>query len=181
MKSTSGGSSDHCFTLALASAVKGFVTRGGTFVAADVFAIDENLVRYMRNNGQGSIPLNEVARILYKPLLLDHAEKLSPGRTGLLMSTGDFLEGDVRTLKDGTAAVSSVLFGLRKVATYDDLTAIILHDVAPEKTPFTLTTTDGSTYRPKSLKPELQVLQIDDASLGQVSIPLGTLSQLRTE
>ena len=63
----------------------------------------------------------------------------------------------------------------------DDLTAIILHDVAPEKTLFTLTTTDGSTYRPKSLKPDLQILQIDDASLGQVSIPLGTLSQLRTE
>jgi hypothetical protein len=165
----------------LESSVKGFVTRGGTFVAADVFAIDENLVRYVRNNVQESIALNEVARILYKPLLADHAEKLSPGRTGLLMSTGDFLEGDVRSLKDGTAAVSSVLFGLRKVPTYDDLTAIILHDVAPEKTPFTLTTNDGSIYRLKSLKPDPQNLQADDASLGHVAIPLGTLAQLRVQ
>ncbi|MDB5322405.1 MAG: hypothetical protein JWN40_4036 [Phycisphaerales bacterium] len=165
----------------LESSVKGFVTRGGTFVAADVFAIDENLVRYVRNNAQQSIPLNEVARILYKPLLQDHAEKLSPGRTGLLMSTGDFLEGDVRSLKEGTAAVSSVLFGLRKVATYDDLTAIILHDVAPEKTPFTVTTIDGSIYRLKSLKPDPQNLQVEDASLGRIAIPLGTLSQLQVQ
>jgi regulation of enolase protein 1 (concanavalin A-like superfamily) len=163
---------------ALESAVKGFVTRGGTFVAADVYAIDQNLVRYMRDNAQGAVPLNDVARILYKPLLLDHAEKLSPGRQGLLMSTGDFLEGDVRALKDGTVSVSSVLFGLRKVPIYDELTAVILHDVASEKTPFTLTTTDGSTYRPKSLKPTLQTLQIDDASLGQLTIPLGMLAQL---
>jgi hypothetical protein len=97
------------------------------------------------------------------------------------MSTGDFLEGDVRSLKDGTAAVSSVLFGLRKVPTYDDLTAIILHDVAPEKTPFTLTTNDGSIYRLKSLKPDPQNLQADDASLGHVAIPLGTLAQLRVQ
>jgi len=165
---------------ALESAVKGFVTRGGTFVAADVFAIDENLVRFVRNNAQESVPLNEVARILYKPLLADQMEGVSPGRTGLLMSNGDFLEGDVRSLKDGAASVSSVLFGLRKVTTYDDLTAIILHDVAPEKTPFTLTTADGSLYRVKSLKPTPQAVQIDDASLGAVTLPLAALAQLRT-
>ena len=52
---------------------------------------------------------------------------------------------------------------------------IILHDVAPEKTPFTLTTNDGSIYRLKSLKPDPQNLQADDASLGHIAIPLGTL------
>jgi hypothetical protein len=166
---------------ALESAAKGFLTRGGTFVACDVFAIDENLVRYVRSGAPGTIPVSEVARILYKPLLLDHAEKLSPGGTGLLMSTGDFLDGDVKSLKDGTVSVSSVLFGPRKVAIYDELTAIVLHDVSAEKTAFTLTTTDGSTYRPKSLKPNLQKLQIDDASLGQLSIPLGTLSKLQAQ
>jgi hypothetical protein len=164
---------------ALESPAKGFVTRGGTFIAADVFAIDENLVRYIRANKEATIPLNEVARILYKPLLTDHASKLSPGHTGVLLATGDFLEGDIRSLKEGTVEVSSVLFGMRKVPTYDDMTAIILRDVSPEKTPFTLSTTDGSLYRPKSIKPDQQVLQINDASLGELSMPLNTLAQLR--
>ena len=163
---------------ALESSVKGFVTRGGTFVAADVFAIDKNLVRYTRASKDGSIPLKDVARILYKPLLADHASKLSPGQTGVLMATGDFLEGDIRSLKEGTVGVSSVLFGIRKVPTYDDLTAVILHDVAPEKTPFTLSTIDGSLYRPKSIKSDQQNVRIDDASLGEVSMPLSILSQL---
>jgi hypothetical protein len=166
---------------ALESSAKGFVTRGGTFVAADVFAIDDNIVRYLRNAREGSIPLKDVARILYKPLLLDHANKLSPGRAGVLLTTGDFIDGDVRTLKEGNVAVSSVLFGLRKLPLADEVTAVILHDVAPEKSPFTVSTTDGSLYRPKSIKPDPQDLQIDDASLGKLSLPLGTLSQLRTQ
>jgi hypothetical protein len=95
------------------------------------------------------------------------------------MSGGDFLEGDVRTLKDGQASISSVLFGLRRVPLNDDLTALILHDVSPEKTPLTVTALDGSTYRAKSLTADAQNVKLEDASLGQVSIPLGTLSQLK--
>jgi hypothetical protein len=164
---------------ALESSAKGFLTRGGTFVAADVYAIDDDFVRYTRDHAPGKIPVGEVARVLFKPLLSDHAEKLTPGRTGVLMSGGDFLEGDVRTLKDGQASISSVLFGLRRVQTAEDVTALVLHDVTPEKTPYTLTTFDGSTYRAKSLKADPQKLHLDDASLGPVSIPLGTLATLR--
>jgi hypothetical protein len=164
---------------ALESAVKGFETRSGTFVAAEVFAIDENLIRYTRNNKEETIPLNEVARILYKPLLADQAAKLSPGHTGVLLATGDFLEGEIRTLKEGTVSLNSILFGQKKIPTYDDLTAIILHDVSTEKTPFTLTTTDGSKYQARSIKPDPQNLQINDATLGQFTMPLSTLATLR--
>jgi len=164
---------------ALESSVKGFLTRGGTFVAADVFAIDENLVRYTRNNKESTVPLNEVARILYKPLLADHANKLTPHQTGVLLATGDFLEGDIRSLKEGTVTVNSILFGQKKIQTYDDLTAIVLHEVTEEKTTFTLTTTDGSIYRPKSIEPDQQNLKINDATLGDLSMPINTLAELR--
>jgi hypothetical protein len=166
---------------ALESGTKGFLTRAGTFVAADVYAIDDDFVRYTRDHAAGKIPVGEVARVLFKPLLSDHAEKLSPGRTGVLMSGGDFLEGDVRAMKDGQAAISSVLFGLRRVPVNEEVTALILHDVAAEKTPYTLTTLDGSTYRAKTLKADPQTLHLDDATLGPVTLPLGTLSTLRVQ
>jgi hypothetical protein len=167
----------------LESSVKGFVTRGGTFVAADVYAIDENLVRFTRNHAPASIPLNDVARILFKPLLADQAAKLSPGRSGVLMSTGDFLEGDVRSLKEGSVSVSSVLFGLRRVPLADDVTAVLLHDISAERAPYTIATTDGSLYRARGLRParDGQELQVDDASLGPVTVPMGALSRLRGE
>ncbi len=164
---------------ALETAVKGFETRSGTFVAADVFAIDENLVRYTRNGKEASIPLNEVARILYKPLLADHAAKLSPGHTGVLLATGDFLDGDIKAIKEGTVSLTSVLFGQKKIPIFDDVTAVILHDVSTEKIPFTLTTTDGSRYQAKSIKPDPQTLQINDAALGQITMPLNTLVTLQ--
>lgn len=164
---------------ALETAVKGFETRSGTFVAADVFAIDENLVRYTRSGKDETIPLNEVARILYKPLLADHAAKLSPGHTGVLLATGDFLEGDIKTLKEGTVSLSSILFGQKKIPTYDDVTAVILHDISTEKTPFTLIAIDGSKYQAKSIKPDPPTLQINDVSLGQITMPLNTLTTLQ--
>lgn len=166
---------------ALESSVKGFVTRGGTFVAADVTHIDGNFVRYMRNGKEGSIATAEVSRILFKPLLADHAARLSPGTTGALMTNGDFLEGEITQLKDGHVSVSSILFGLKKVWLHEDLVAVILHDISPDKTPYVVTATDGSQYRAKSFKPEARSLDLIDASLGQVSLPLGTLATLRMQ
>jgi hypothetical protein len=72
-----------------------------------------------------------------------------------------------------------VLFGMRKVPTYDDVTAVILHDVGAEKAVFTLMTTDGSMYRARTIKPIDQNVRIDDASLGEVLMPLNTVAELR--
>jgi hypothetical protein len=165
----------------LESSVKGFLTRGGTFVAADVFEIDQNLVRYRRGGQEAAIPLGDVARILYKPLLTDHAARLSPGRTGVLTTEGDFLEGDVRALREGSVAVSSVLLGLRKVPINEEVTAVVLRDVAPEKAAYVLTTTDGSSYRAKTIAAGARGLDVEDASLGKVLVPVGTVGQMRGE
>jgi hypothetical protein len=162
----------------LESTAKGILTTAGTFLAADVHEVDGNFVRYSRNGDPGKVAQNDVARILYKPLLADHAQKLS-GRAGVLTTTGDFLDGDVGALKDGAVAISSVLFGLRKVSLNDETTAVVLRDATPARTSFTLTTTDGSTYRPKTIAPDAQGLTVDDASLGKVSLPLGAIAHLR--
>ena len=92
------------------NAVKGFVTRGGTFVAADVFAIDENLVRYIaKRQSKAPSPSTRSPASSTSPFCRSR-RKLSPGHTGVLMSTGDFLEGECtasRTAPSRSQASSS--------------------------------------------------------------------------
>jgi hypothetical protein len=44
-----------------------------------------------------------------------------------------------------------------------------------------VTTTDGSCYRARTVRSDPQNVRIEDASLGAVSIPVGTVAQLRAE
>jgi hypothetical protein len=97
------------------------------------------------------------------------------------MSNGDFLEGELKSLKDGNVAISSVLFGLKRVWFNEDLTAVVLHDPSPDKTPYVVITADGSQFRAKSLKPDTNNLTLEDTTLGKLDIPLGTLSQLQMQ
>jgi hypothetical protein len=78
-------------------------------------------------------------------------------------------------------AVSSVLFGLRKVAIGEEVTAVVLRDVAPERAAFVLTTTDGSSYRAKAIAAGARGLDVEDASLGRVLVPVGTVGTVRGE
>jgi hypothetical protein len=165
---------------ALASAVKGFLTRGGTFIAADVTKVDDNFIHYHRDNKSHKIPAKDVARVLFKPMLAEHAQKLTAGRTGALMSNGDFIEGEIRGVKEGHAQVSSVLFGLRRIAVNEDLVAVVLNEPTPAKALWEVATRDGSVYRARGLRQESDEILMEDASMGKLGVPQESLLELRT-
>ncbi|HSI37100.1 MAG TPA: hypothetical protein VK986_26165, partial [Tepidisphaeraceae bacterium] len=168
---------------ALESSTKGFVTRSGSFVAADVWAIEDDRVRFTRDNKQDSIALADVARVCYRPVLAEHAKRLSPDQPGALMAGGDFLDGDIKALKDGQVSISSVLFGVKKIYLHEDLTAVILRslDVAAAKAPLTIVTADASTYRATALTAKGATLEIQEPALGTVSLPLTSVTEIRSE
>jgi len=166
---------------ALESSVRGFVTRAGSFVAADVWGMDDEVVRFTRENKQQSVPIGDVARILYRPLLVEHAALFGAGQTGALMAGGDFLDGDVKSLKDGQVAISSVLFGLKKVFLHEDLTAVLLRAPEPAKSAILISTADQSVYRATSFTAKGSTLEIKDPTLGTVSVPLTSVMEIRGE
>lgn len=166
---------------ALESSVRGFVTKTGSFIAADVWEINDNAVRYTRENKQESVPLGDVARIMYRPLLAEHAAHLGETQTGALMSGGDFLDGDVKSLKDGQVSISSVLFGLKKVFLHEDLTAVVLRAPAAPKSPILITMADSSLYRATAFSAKGSTLDIQDPTLGKVEVPLTSVMEIRAE
>jgi len=166
---------------ALESSVRGFVTKTGSFIAADVWEMDDTDVRYTRDNKQQSVPLGDVARIMYRPLLAEHASHLGETQTGALMAGGDFLDGDVKSLKDGQVSISSVLFGLKKVLLHEDLTAVVLRAPTVPKSPILITMADTSLYRATAFSAKGSTLEIQDPTLGTVSVPLTGVMEIRGE
>jgi hypothetical protein len=126
------------------SAIKGLILRDGSIVVADIHRADDTSVRFSAFGRETTVPTSHVARILYRPLSEEAAARIPPGRTGVVLGSGDFIDGDV-AIRDGHVTISSVLFGVRRFNTYDQTTAIILRDAAPAATnKHRLRATDGS-------------------------------------
>jgi hypothetical protein len=164
---------------AMESSTKGFLTRGGTFVAADVSEIDDNFIHYVRDNRSDKIPVKDVARVLFKPMLSEYAEKLAGGRTGALMSNGDFFEGEVKGLRDGHVTVSSVLFGPKRIFVHEELVAVVLRDPSVVAANWEVATRDGSVYRATSVREEKGEAALEDASVGAVRVGVGSVMGIR--
>jgi hypothetical protein len=133
--------------------LKGVVMRDGSMIGGFARAMDDTSLRLVTVGGEVAIPKSEVARIVFQPLSNELAEGLAGARKGLLMSSGDFVDGDVETIAGDVVRLSSVLFGARKSKTQEVIVAV-LREVSPQIQPLQIELTDGSIIAASSAKVE---------------------------
>ncbi len=156
----------------------GVMLRGGSVLCADIRSADETAVKLSRN-GDLSVSTGDVARIIFKPMNAEQAAKLSPGRTGVLLTNGDFFEGDVRWADGGQIRISSVLFGNKSFGT-GEAVAVALHDVKAEPAAYQVMHADGSVLMAKSITTDATgVILIEDQTMGPIKTGLGEISEIR--
>jgi hypothetical protein len=138
--------------------LQGIVYRDGNVVAGTIVSADKASVCYERG-GKGYVtPLEGVARLVFSPVPPDMA---MPGRPGILLANGDFIEGEVSDLSvqpvewprpaQLKAAVRSVLFGTRSFETARDVVFLDFAEVAATPAAYEVRTPDGSLVRAKEL------------------------------
>jgi len=118
-----------------------------------------------------------VARVVFKPIPSELAANFGTGRTGVLLSTGDFFEGEFREYRDAKASVDSVVFGIKTFESHEVLAAI-LHKVSAPPASFRVQTTDGSVYLPTALKLENARLQFTDPTAGDISVSVRDVAEI---
>jgi hypothetical protein len=106
----------------------GLALRNGGFVGTKVAKATETQISVSGALQRITFSTVNIARIICQPLSQTMAAKIPSGRTGVLLSNGDFIESDFRSLDDKTVQVSSVLFGLRNYDAKKDVVAIILRE-----------------------------------------------------
>ena len=120
-----------------------------------------------------------MARLIYKPIISELAQTLSPGHTGALIGSGDFIEGDLKEIT-WRVTVSNIAFGPRTMDIKGgDVLAICMKDADAPNLPFVITATDGSIYQGKSIKTNKETVTLEDPSMGLVEIPLKELAQIK--
>jgi hypothetical protein len=165
---------------AMEAATPGVRTRAGTFLAGEIRRADEGTIELGRLRGQNfTFKPDDVARIFLKPVPLELAATIGRGRSGVLLASGDFYEGDFRGLKDGRVSVDSVVFGPQSFE-LNDVLAVVLHDLIDAAGPRPqVRTSDGSVYVARGLRFENGRVAIDDETAGTFSLSIRDVEEIR--
>lgn len=157
----------------------GILLRNGTFVAGRVERATESHLKTGGLLKGASVSTINVARILCQPLPLALATRIPAGRTGLLLSHGDFVDADFRGLEGDQVKVSSILFGARTYSASKDVLAVVLRDANAMPVPYEVRLRDQSVLRLTELQLEPGTALIRDSVLGRVPVPVSDLVQIR--
>ena len=153
------------------------VLRDGTVIADHFVAMDETGITFSQEKRPLKVLTADVARLLFQPVF--EASSLTPGRTGLLLSNGDFIDGEFRGLEGGWVKINSVLLGQRSYELNRRVAAVILRRVSPRMAPFEITTSDGSVWHPASLTVQEETLHVEEPLAGAREIPVPELLEIR--
>jgi hypothetical protein len=149
---------------------RGLVLRNGSFIVGFVESADGSTIRYHREQQRDlAVSMPHVALILLHPLTAAQSACIPPDRPGFLLKNGDFFEGEIRSILNGRARVSSVLFGLKDFAC-TDLLAVSLHKPSLIPAPYEVRMNDGSILMASGLSAGKDHLAIHDTAAGSLKV-----------
>jgi hypothetical protein len=157
----------------------GLLLRSGTFVGCTVEKATETSIRASGLLKDLPVSTVNVARILCHPLSKDMEARIVPGRPGLLLSKGDFVDGDFRGMENGRVKVSSILFGLRSYDARREVLAVSLRDPSGAGASVEVRLRDQTMVRSADLRLETGALVIREPAVGTLRIPEGDLDSIR--
>jgi hypothetical protein len=116
----------------------GALSWDGSFIARKVVAMDDTKVSFEGGQKKEWLSTVNTAAVLFGPMSLSQANKLKAKRPGVLLASGDFIEGTFKSLANGTVVVDSVLFGRKSYPVGTEAVALWLRNPQP-RTPNVLT------------------------------------------
>jgi hypothetical protein len=160
--------------------LQGLVLRNGSLVKSQVERADDSVVRYHRDRERDlTVSASCVAYIIPQQFPAAMASKVPPGRTGVLLRSGDFFEGDIRYIRDGRVRVSSVLFGLRDFGFWDCV-VIVYHDPSFLPAAYEIRSSDGSVYMASAFgfEKEKDIVVVKDVSAGPLKVLVWDIQEI---
>lgn len=158
---------------------RGVVTWDGSFLAAPLVSADDTALQFGGAQKDFSLSTVNAARIIFQNLSAQRAAKIEPGRAGILLVNGDFVDGEFKGYERGRVKMSSVLFGLKFFDATYEVVAVILRDPAPGAPTFRVKSSDGSVLLVKKFAMSAEGLTMEDATLRGYRVPAQELTELR--
>ena len=122
----------------------GALSWDGSFIARKVVAMDDTKVSLEGSPKELFLSTINTAAIFFKPITLGQAFELKGRQPGILLASGDFVEGKLKSMTDGAVVMESILFGRKSYMAGTEAVALWLREPKPTASRFTLRTRDGS-------------------------------------
>jgi len=152
----------------------------GTILNADTVSADQSRVRIRFGGTNFSTSIYTVARLAYGVVPERLKRELTNGRKGVLLKSGDFFEGELRSVDQNQLKMSSVLFGQRTFQT-ERVLVVTISTMKEVPAPFQVKTRNGSAIQARTLVPATDSLIAEEARLGRIVIPLAQLGELMND
>ncbi len=152
----------------------------GSMVAGEIAAANHQSVVYTSASGLATLPHRHLSRIDFYWLPLSYSSGKHFTQEGALLTSGEFIEGQFRGLKNGMATISSVLFGLRQFDVNSEVISIVLNQSSPDriKDSFEIRTWAGSKWLGQIVAMDKDGLLLQDQSLGRHLVPYHELKDM---
>jgi hypothetical protein len=99
----------------------------GSFIARKVMTMDDTTVTFETPKGLSLSAVN-TATVFFGRLSFAQALELRGKKPGVLLASGDFVEGNFKSLAEGTVVVDSVLFGRKSYQVGTEAVALWLRE-----------------------------------------------------
>lgn len=121
--------------------------KSGSTQAGYIERMDDTALWFDAKERRMPISTFGVALVRFQPVPLKLAPLLSAGRKGVLLESGEFVEGECSGISNHRLTLSSVPLGLRRYDVNNEVIAVVLgkRAVLPQRN-FEVTTTDGAIW-----------------------------------
>ncbi len=158
--------------------VPGVVLRSGVRLAAPHGSLTDAVIKFPKRNV--SIPVGEIAWVVYQRFPAALAAHAPAGKTGALLPGGDFFEGSIKGANAEAARLLNPIFGPRTLeAKTGDLLALTLRDAQPLVAPYEIRVTDGSVFGADSFGVDRNGLTLRYPLFDNLALAASELAEIR--
>lgn len=151
----------------------------GSMQPGYIAALDDTVL-YFEGYARAPVTSRSVALIRFQAVPSRLAPLLSTGRTGVLLSTGEFIEGDCRRIERARVTVNSVPLGVRRYDVNNEVLAVVLGRRALHaRRNYEVTTADGATWLALEVTLDRDGLLLREPVLGSRRISAHEIVELR--
>jgi hypothetical protein len=160
---------------------RGVVLTDGTALAAATFRrADAETVKLVPTmmNAEVSIKAVRVAFIVFGSTSSELLSKVPRASTGVLLDSGDFVEGEFVGLENGKVKISSVLFGIQAFDAGRPARAVVLRDAKPAAGAWVARLSDGSVLPADAIVLDRDKTLIEKTPFGSINVPFEQIAQI---
>ena len=154
--------------------------KSGSTQVGYIDRMDDTAVRFDPTNHGAAASTRTVALIRFQPIPTKLTSLIAAGQKGVLLVSGEFIEGECGGIAHHRVIVNSVPLGIKRYDVNNEVIAVVLgkRAVLPSRA-FEVRTTDGATWLGLGIALDREGLLLREPLLGTRRIALHEIVELR--